>query len=89
MSGALAVCSEEACELGGGVRSPRVGVGRPGLLLHLLPVLSAEDVSFKLAPRLNAAGRLGCARVKRAECGNPLDGLGLLHSKRLRILVVG
>ena len=27
------------------------------------PVLAAEDVSFKLAPRLNAAGRLGCARL--------------------------
>ncbi len=25
--------------------------------------LCAEDVSFKLAPRLNAAGRLGCARL--------------------------
>jgi single-stranded-DNA-specific exonuclease len=25
--------------------------------------LKAEDVSFKLAPRLNAAGRLGCARL--------------------------
>jgi single-stranded-DNA-specific exonuclease len=25
--------------------------------------LRAEDVSFKLAPRLNAAGRLGCARL--------------------------
>jgi len=25
--------------------------------------LGAEDVSFKLAPRLNAAGRLGCARL--------------------------
>src|SRR5262245_7722928 len=25
--------------------------------------LSAEDVSFKLAPRVNAAGRLGCARL--------------------------
>jgi len=26
-------------------------------------VLRAEDVAFKLAPRLNAAGRLGCARL--------------------------
>ncbi len=26
-------------------------------------VLLAEDVSFRLAPRLNAAGRLGCARL--------------------------
>src|SRR5207244_3076343 len=25
--------------------------------------LKAEDVAFKLAPRLNAAGRLGCARL--------------------------
>jgi single-stranded-DNA-specific exonuclease len=25
--------------------------------------LSADDISFKLAPRLNAAGRLGCARL--------------------------
>lgn len=27
------------------------------------PVLTADDISFKLAPRLNAAGRLGCARL--------------------------
>src|SRR5262249_33409182 len=27
------------------------------------PTLAAEDVRFKLAPRLNAAGRLGCARL--------------------------
>jgi single-stranded-DNA-specific exonuclease len=27
------------------------------------PRLSADDISFKLAPRLNAAGRLGCARL--------------------------
>ncbi|MCS6851278.1 MAG: single-stranded-DNA-specific exonuclease RecJ [Gemmataceae bacterium] len=28
-----------------------------------LPTIRAEDVGFKLAPRLNAAGRLGCARL--------------------------
>ncbi len=27
------------------------------------PKLAAEDVAFKLAPRMNAAGRLGCARL--------------------------
>jgi single-stranded-DNA-specific exonuclease len=31
-----------------------LGAGKP---------LSAEDVSYKLAPRVNAAGRLGCARL--------------------------
>lgn len=31
--------------------------------LAMVPALRAEDVAFKLAPRLNAAGRLGCARL--------------------------
>jgi single-stranded-DNA-specific exonuclease len=47
--------------------------------------LTAEDVGFKLAPRLNAAGRLGCARLavelltttsphKAAELARVLEG---------------
>jgi hypothetical protein len=32
--------------------------------------------------------RLGCARDMGAECASPLDGLGLLNSKRLRMLAV-
>jgi single-stranded-DNA-specific exonuclease len=31
--------------------------------LHGKPQLRASDISFALAPRLNAAGRLGCARL--------------------------
>lgn len=46
-------------------RSPTVGL--KALLaaagLGDKPAVSAEDVAFKLAPRMNAAGRLGCARL--------------------------
>jgi single-stranded-DNA-specific exonuclease len=45
-------------------------VGRPSVGLRALfdeakltDTLKAEDVSFKLGPRINAAGRLGCARL--------------------------
>src|SRR5262245_48026792 len=45
--------------------SPTVGVRALVESAGLVPgrALKAEDVAFKLAPRLNAAGRLGCARL--------------------------
>jgi single-stranded-DNA-specific exonuclease len=46
-------------------KAPTVGLKALLEAANLLdqPRLTAEDVSFKLAPRLNAAGRLGCARM--------------------------
>lgn len=41
-----------------GLRTLLEGTG-----LHGGPTLRAADVAFKLAPRLNAVGRLGCARL--------------------------
>ncbi len=45
--------------------SPTVGVKALVESAGLAPgkAVKAEDVAFKLAPRLNAAGRLGCARL--------------------------
>jgi single-stranded-DNA-specific exonuclease len=46
-------------------RKPSVGLAALCEAAGLAPgkSLSAEDVGFKLAPRVNAAGRLGCARL--------------------------
>jgi single-stranded-DNA-specific exonuclease len=45
------------------VEKPSLGVKALLDEAKLTDMLKAEDVSFKLAPRLNAAGRLGCARL--------------------------
>ncbi len=45
------------------VTKPSVGLRALFDEAKLTDKLSAEDVSFKLGPRINAAGRLGCARL--------------------------
>ncbi len=45
------------------VRRPSIGLKALFDEAKLTDKLSAEDVSFKIGPRINAAGRLGCARL--------------------------
>jgi len=45
------------------ITQPSIGLKALLEEAKLLETLKAEDVSFKLAPRINAAGRLGCARL--------------------------
>jgi single-stranded-DNA-specific exonuclease len=45
------------------VEKPSLGVKALFEEAKLSDAVKAEDVSYKLAPRLNAAGRLGCARL--------------------------
>ena len=45
------------------IERPSLGVRALLEESKLADTLRAEDVSFRLAPRLNAAGRLGCARL--------------------------
>jgi single-stranded-DNA-specific exonuclease len=45
------------------VRRPSIGLKALFDEAKLTDKLTAEDVSFKIGPRINAAGRLGCARL--------------------------